>query len=237
MPNNYFKFKQFTIQQEYCAMKVGTDGVLLGAWINIGDARTILDIGTGTGLIALMLAQRSGANIDALDIDAGATKQTLQNFKNSPWNDRLNVIHEPFQTYSQKSKTKYDLLITNPPYFSGALKSQDEKRSAARHDHLLNRMELLEGSVRLLNARGRLGIILPIEEYNLFSAQIKEWNFFEIRKAFVIPKPDKKATRVMAELSFTQEPVETREIIIEKYGRHAYSEEYIDLTREYYLKF
>jgi len=236
MPNNYFKFKQFTIQQENCAMKVGTDGVLLGAWIDVGDARTILDIGTGTGLIALMLAQRSIAKIDAIDIDPDATKQAFDNFKNSPWHDRLNVVFESFQTYSQND-IKYDLLITNPPYFSDSLKASDEKRSFARHDHMLNRIDLLDGSIRLMNSDGRLGIILPIDEYTLFSSQISKWNLFEIRKTFVIPKPGKRATRVIAELSFTKHPVEIGELIIEKYGRHAYSEEYIDLTREYYLNF
>jgi tRNA1Val (adenine37-N6)-methyltransferase len=236
MPNNYFKFKQFTIQQENCAMKVGTDGVLLGAWVHVENANSILDIGTGTGLIALMLAQRCSAKIDAIEIDLAATEQALENFNNSPWKDRLNVNHEPFQVHSQKS-VKYDLLVTNPPYFSGALKSADLKRSAARHDSTLNKKELLDGSVRLLNSNGRLGIILPIEEYNVFSSQISQWNLFEIRKTFVIPKPGRKASRVIAELSFVQQPVEIGEMIIEKYGRHAYSEEYIGMTKEFYLKF
>lgn len=229
-------FKQFIIQQESCAMKVGTDGVLLGAWINVGNAKTILDIGTGTGLIALMLAQRSGAKIDAIDIDSGAVKQAFINFINSPWLDRLKIIHERFQTYSQKSD-KYDLLISNPPYFSRALRPINEMRSTARHDYMLNRTELLEGSVRVLNPKGRLGVILPVDEYNLLLAQLPTWNLFEIRKTFVIPKPGHKAARVLAELSFNQQPAEISEITIEKFGRHAYSEEYTELTKEFYLKF
>jgi tRNA1Val (adenine37-N6)-methyltransferase len=236
MPNSYFKFKQFIIYQENCAMKVGTDGVLLGAWVNAGKASTILDIGTGTGLIALMLAQRSEARIDAIDIDIDAVNQAKANIEKSPWYDRIHIIHEAFQTYSQKS-IKYDLLVTNPPYFLNALKSADAKRSIARHDHQLSQFDLIEGAARLLDPDGKFGVILPFTEYQIFTEQMQANNLFENRKTLVFTKPGKKPARILAEFSFFKLPVEMGEIVIEKYGRHAYSEEYIELTRDYYIKF
>lgn len=236
MPNDYFKFKQFTIHQENCAMKVGTDGVLLGAWINIGNAQTILDIGTGTGLIALMMAQRSSSEIDAIEIDQDAAKQAYANFRGSPWSNRLNIIHSSFQDYSINEK-KYDLLVANPPYFLNSLKTPDLKRAIARHDHLLNRYDLIEGSFRLLNLKGRLAVILPVAEYDLFTSQLLKLALFEIRKTTVIPKPGKKPERILAEFSFVKQPIEISELLVEKYGRHGYSEEYIELTKEFYLKF
>lgn len=217
-------------------MKVGTDGVLLGAWVNAGKASTILDIGTGTGLIALMLAQRSDARIDAIDIDIDAVDQAKINIEKSPWNNRIHIIHEAFQIYSQE-EIKYDLLITNPPYFLNALKSPDEKRSIARHDHQLGQCDLIEAAARLLNPGGKFGVILPFTEYQLFSEQMLTKDLFENRKTLVFTKPGKKPARILAEFSHFKLPVEMGEIVIEKYGRHAYSEEYIQLTRDYYIKF
>jgi tRNA1Val (adenine37-N6)-methyltransferase len=236
MPNNYFKFKQFTIQQEKSAMKVGTDGVLLGAWVNIENTSQILDIGTGTGLIALMLAQRSMATIDAIDMDNDAAKQAFENFQNSLWKDRLRVVHTSFQDFSWLP-LKYDLLVTNPPYFTRSLKAPDKKRSMARHDNSLNRIELLEGSKRLLNPQGRLGMILPVAEYDLFEPQLTDWGYFVYRKTFIIPNPGKKPVRILVELSFQKKTPEISEMIIEKLHRHDYSDEYINLTKDYYLKF
>ncbi len=236
MPNNYFQFKQFTIHQEGTAMKVETDGVLLGAWVKISNDKTILDIGTGTGLIALMLAQRSSAIIHAIEIDNSAAKQALENFQNSSWNGRLTLIHQSFQEYSNKN-IKYDLLVSNPPYFSESLKAPDEQRSTARHDHSLNRIGLLKGVMRLMDRKGRFAIILPVNEYKSFFDQAAGMGFFEIRKTRVISKPGKKAERIMAELSIQKHVLAENELIVEQYGRHGYSEDYIALTKDFYLKF
>ena len=129
MPNDYFKFKQFTIHQDKCAMKVGTDGVLLGAWAECANAKGILDIGTGTGLIALMIAQRSNAKIDAVEIDETASKQAKENIKKSLWNDRIEILNISFQDFSKSTNEKYDLIVSNPPYFQNSLYAPDEKRT------------------------------------------------------------------------------------------------------------
>jgi tRNA1Val (adenine37-N6)-methyltransferase len=236
MPNDYFAFKKFTIHQDNCAMKVGTDGVLLGAWVNTGAAESILDIGTGTGLITLMLAQRSNARIDAIDIDKSAVKQAEENVAGSPWKSRIHIIHESLQSFSKKN-SKYDLLVTNPPYYSNALKAPDEKRSMARHNYKLRQSELIEGILRLLNPGGSLGIILPVPAYELFLKELQNTGLHETRKTLVIPSPGKNPLRVLAEFSFTKRIPELSALIIEKYGRHDYSEEYIELTKDYYLNF
>src|ERR1017187_8250144 len=115
MSNTTFAFKQFTIKQDKCAMKVGTDAVLLGAWVNSVNSKNILDIGTGTGVIAIMLAQKSDANIDAIDIDEKAVQQALQNVNSCPWKERINVHHTAFQNFSANQQKKYDLIVSNPP--------------------------------------------------------------------------------------------------------------------------
>src|SRR5437016_1645971 len=136
MSDTTFHFRQFTVHQDKCAMKVGTDSVLLGSWVNAADSTDILDIGTGSGIIALMLAQKSFAQIDAIDVDENACNQAKENFKISPWFDRLHVIHQSFQDYSKSTSKKYNLIVSNPPYFHHASKPSEESRLNARHGDL-----------------------------------------------------------------------------------------------------
>ena len=147
MPNSSFEFKQFTIKQDKCAMKVGTDAVLLGSWATANGSHLILDVGTGTGIIAMMLAQKTIAHIDAIDIDELACIQAAQNVSESKFFGRVEVMHTSLQQYVKNAQKKYDLIITNPPYFEQSLKSSDEQRSCARHADVLPFDELIDGVV------------------------------------------------------------------------------------------
>lgn len=236
MPNDWFKFKQFTIWQDQCAMKVGTDGVLLGAWVNTGSCQRILDVGTGTGLIALMLAQRSNAIIDAVEIDAKASMQASDNFNASKWSNRLKVYNLPFQKYSGSDDNKYDLIVSNPPYFSNSLKAPDQKRSIARHDDTLTLADLLTYSCPLLGDSGRLGVIVPAEIFLRFKEEAKSKELYPLRLTFVRPTPSSLPKRILCEFSKQKLKERSDELVIEERGRHHYSMNYVKLTKDFYLK-
>ena len=236
MSNNYFRFKQFLIQQDRCAMKVGTDGVLLGAWVKIEGAKSILDIGTGSGLIALMLAQRSDCVIHGIEIEKNAAQQANENAAKSPWRNRISIFNQSLQDF-RSTTNRYDLIVSNPPYFERSMLAPDQNRSVARHNHFLTQQELLDGVKKLLRPHGRLALILPFEGYRGFRELALSSGFFEIRNMSVKPTPEKPANRVLGEFADIPGRTDPSEIVIEKYGRHGYSEEYIDLTKYFYLKF
>ncbi|MDR2388486.1 MAG: methyltransferase [Tannerellaceae bacterium] len=236
MANDYFRFKQFTIQQDRCAMKVGTDGTLLGAWVR-PNGRKLLDVGTGTGLIALMLAQRNpDAVIDAVEIDADACSQAKENVKDSPFADRICVIHASFSDYASHTTLKYDLVVSNPPYFVRSLKNPDEQRCIARHTDALPLEELLEKSKELLLPGGRIALILPsVREKELVALACgKELGI--VRQTDVVPVSGSVAKRLLVELSVSSSaPAERDTLPIEK-ARGAYSQAYVALTQNFYLK-
>ncbi len=238
MANDWFKFKQFMVNQGKTAMKVGTDGVLLGAWAGCDHARRILDIGSGTGLIALMMAQRySEAWIDAVEIDREAASQAGENFGGSPWSHRLFLHHKRFQDFARGRGRKYDLIVANPPYFSGAKKAPEKSRSAARHDDTLPREELLQNGVNLLRPSGSFAVILPFDGSDGFIEQARGMSLYPRQIMKVRPVPNKPFSRIL--LSFTFEPADPGEeiLVIESGGRHVYSDEYKRLTRDFYLAF
>jgi len=236
--NSYFKFKKFTVYQEKCAMKVGTDAVLLGAWVNTGGVRQILDVGTGTGLIALMCAQRSEALIDAVEIDQAAAEQAFENVSNCLWSSRIKVIKDSFQHFAQSdSALKYDLIVSNPPYFSNSLKSPQKTRSLARHNDELSMESLLFYSARLLNSGGVLGIIVPFDGYRNIVASAHFNGFYVMRQLLIRPKEGKNFTRVMLELSMKSKQEIINELTLRKAGSNDYTEEFKLLTRDFYLKF
>lgn len=174
MPGTSFAFKQFIIKQDKCAMKVGTDAVLLGAWVIPNGSKQILDIGTGTGVVALMLAQKTEAHIDAIDIDENAFIQAKQNVSESKFANQVSVIHSSLQDYSKITSNKYNLIVTNPPYFEQSLKSSDEQRSFARHADVLPFEELIEGVTKLLDQKGKFCLILPTLEAEKFRAMAQK---------------------------------------------------------------
>jgi len=218
-------------------MKVGTDGVLLGAWTDCENATSVLDIGTGTALISLMIAQRSTANIDAVEIDDEACRQATENIGKSPWKDRVEVFNQSFQDFTKSTEKKYDLIVSNPPYFQNSLFTPDKKRTNARHNSNLKLEDLIQGSVKLLSENGALSIILPYLEGNMFILKASEMGLYCIRQTNVLPKPNREPKRLLLEFMKTKKPLVEQEIIIELGKRHEYSDAYKNLTKIFYLAF
>jgi len=236
MPNQYFQFKQFIVHQEHCAMKVGTDGVLLGAWAPIKKTdQNILDVGTGTGLIALMLAQRSNAVIKAIDIEAGAVKQATVNFESSPWKNRLFLFHTSLQDFSSLYESCYDLIVSNPPYFSNSLKAPEQSRNIARHNDTLPLEDFFRCADKLLINTGRICLILPVSETFQCVKLAKKTGFNCSIHTVVIPKPYSNPKRVLLEFSRESSTVINNTLLIESEQRHVYSEEFIELVKAFYL--
>ncbi len=234
MPNPYFQFKQFKINQDRCAMKVGTDGVLLGAWADVSGVQSILDIGTGTGLIALMLAQRSSAAISGIEIDEEATAQAIENVRNSPWQERINIENVSLQAFMKNTGYSFDLIVSNPPYFNKSLKNPDDRRSVARHTDSLSRQDLIAAAVALLSGTGRLAVILPTAEGLEFILQAETNGLYCSKKTKVIPRPGAMEKRLLLEFSRTKRICLEDSLLIE-IERHCYSEEFRRLTDAYYL--
>ncbi len=236
--NSFFQFKQFTINQSDCAMKVGTDGVLLGSWTEIKSANYILDIGTGTGLIALMLAQKSSAQINAIEINELAGKQAAENFATSPWNKRVQVHICSFQDFFISSTEKYDLIVSNPPYFSESLKNPSESRCLARHNDELSQQDLLIGVQQLLRKTGRFCVIFPVKEGNNFIDLAEKNNLFCTKKTNVYSNFNTSIKRLLIEFSPTPSDVPLiNNLVIETGERHSYTEQYKTLTKDFYLNF
>ena len=233
MSNPYFQFKQFTVRHDKCAMKVGTDGVLLGAWAPVQNAKYILDVGAGSGLISLQLAQRNPwASITSIEIDPAAAAQAKENIQSSPWSDRMEVICSDFRDYH--AENKFDLIVSNPPYFVDSLECPDRQRAAARHNDSLTYEDLLEGVSGLLTENGFFTVVIPadVAERVKKIASIKK--LYAVRQLNVITKPGGIPKRVLITFSFSNQECIVEELLTEL-ARHQYSEEYMTLTRDYYL--
>ncbi|MCD7899255.1 MAG: methyltransferase [Bacteroides sp.] len=232
MANSYFQFKKFIIHQDQCAMKVGTDGVLLGAWVQVETAKQILDIGTGTGLIALMLAQRSHATITALEIDQSSAEQAQTNIFNSPWSDRIKVICMDFNKF--ETNQTFDVIVSNPPFFNNSLNSPKKSRTVARHTDSLSYNNLFAGIAPLLDNKGEVSIIIPADILNQIKEIAREYHLFPSRQLNIITKAGKVSKRALISFIFEENPYTIKEMFLEK-ERHQYSKEYIELTKDFYL--
>ncbi len=226
-----FKFKQFSIIQKKSAMKVGTDGVMLGAWASVNNAKNILDIGCGTGLISLMIAQRnSKADIIGIEIDKETSKEANININNSQWAERISIYNTSLQNYI--SSQKFDLIISNPPFFHKT--TFNNKRNIARHSNFLSFDDILNYTASNLSDTGKFSVIIPKESENNFIKNAKNHNLY-LRKICNIKGNEKtNIVRVMLELSFQKIEKKTEEIIIE-IDRNRYTEDYINLCKDFYL--
>ena len=233
MPNNYFKFKQFTIVQDGCAMKVGTDGCLLGGWFDCSNSRRILDIGCGSGLIAIMAAQRCNAEITGIEIDRNAAIQARENVKNSPWAERIEIVNKDLLTYS--SEKKFDTIVSNPPYFVNSLKCDNSSRTLARHSDSLSSKDFFRKCAEISTPAPMVAIIIPSDIMDEWKTSAEESGFFIKRITYIKTTPNKLPKRVLIEFARTVEEPVIKTLVLEE-TRGEYSEDAKKILRDFYLK-
>lgn len=233
-----FKFKQFSVQQDRCAMKIGTDAVLLGAWCPIdNNPFSVLDIGAGTGILSLMLAQRSNAEqIDSLEIDEEAYEQCVENFENSPWSDRLFCFHAGLDEFVDEPEDEYDIIISNPPFYSEDYKTDSSQRDLARFQDALPFEDLIEATDLLLSENGIFAVIIPYKEEERFIDLCAEVELFPVKVTRI--KGSHTTTIVRSLLAFKRYELSvlTADELVIEISRHEYTDDYINLTKDFYLK-
>ena len=236
MSNDYFRFKKFTVLQAKSAFRVGTDGVLLGAAADLPASGRILDAGTGTGLIALMAAQRTSCSITAVEPDRESFLEAAENFRQSPWSDRLKAEMITLRDFSGREPPgSFECLVSNPPFFRASLKSAVEPVARARHSEYMSSAELLESAARLLKPEGTLQVILPYREGTIFIAEASDFSFYCNRVIKVRPRPGTQPKRLILKFEREKRPLEEKFITI--YSGKGYSGDFISLTRDFYLDF
>lgn len=230
----HFHFKQFTVRHDRCTMKVGTDAVLLGSWAVVGNAKNILDVGTGSGVIALMTAQRTGdATIDAVEIETQNAEQARENVLHSPWPTKVAVHNVPIQEFT--GGTQYDVIISNPPYFNNSQEPPDERRHQARHTVSLDYVALISCVRRLLKPGGKFNVILPYAEGLQFIDLAAQYKLNCSRKYSFRTRQAKPIERWLLEFTYNQSMTEEGEILLYEKGL-VWSDSYVELTRDFYLK-
>ena len=219
-------------------MKVGTDSVILGSWAQTCGLNNGLDIGTGTGLLALMLAQKGVKKITAIELDEAACLQANENINSSRFKNQITLVHSSFQNYFMVSPERFDLIIANPPYFNSSLKSKDEKKTIARHDETLIKSELLHGVKTLLTDYGKFFCIIPYTDNHIFLSLARDKGLFASRTLLVFSK---KEQSIPKRIAFQLEKVERKNIAeqlyIENNFRHDFTASYKELTGEFYINF
>lgn len=229
-----FYFKQFTIHQANTAMKVGTDGVLLGAWADFQNTDSVLDIGTGTGLIALMMAQKYPlAKISAIEINEDAYNDATLNTQLSPWSHRISTILGDINSFNFNDK--FDLIISNPPFYNSTFKELELKRALARHTHSLSFTELINSTAKHLSINGKCFFIIPFSEEENFVNSAQKYQLFAHKICRVKGNEASDFKRSLVSFSFSKIPIEESTLVIEK-TRGVYTEAYINLVKDFYLK-
>jgi tRNA1Val (adenine37-N6)-methyltransferase len=235
MANDYFEFKEFIIYQGKSPFKVGTDGVILGASADVAGVRNILDIGAGTGLISIMLAQRSAVTITAIEPDLNSFGQLKDNVSICKWKGRIETNCTRLQDYHPG--IKFDLIVSNPPYFTDSLRNPDPSKASARHNYSLPPIEMLGCVSELLENEGRFEVIMPFPEGNVFIAEAAMNGLYCNKIVKIKPLPNSEIRRII--LTFSRQKLKPSEkfLVIERGARHEFTEEYINLTKDFYLKF
>jgi tRNA1Val (adenine37-N6)-methyltransferase len=238
MANQFFNFKHFSVKHDRCAMKVGTDGVLLGAWSKVCHKRKVLDVGAGSGLLSLMIAQRNKeAFVTALEIEQQASGQAIENIQNSAWKDRIVVVNSSLQNFS--TDEKFDLIVSNPPFFSASKANECQLRTVARHDHSLNVAELMYYSSLLAARKAGLSVIYPYQHRNMLFEAAADNSWFPEYITHVCPKWNYEPVRILAHFTNYYKPANilNDHLFIEKENRHDFTDEYKTLTKDFYLAF
>ena len=226
-----FNFKQFSISHSQSTMKVGTDAVLLGAWIPLPEnCENILEIGSGCGVIALMLAQRTNAKITGIDIDENSIIEAQKNAENSSWKNNVQFIHQNVQDFAQKTTQKFEVIVSNPPFFENSLKSPKPNKNISKHTITLSLEQILNMVHILLSENGRFGLILPIEASEKIEKLATEKHLYVTKRMQVYPTPTKKANRMLLMFERKKNICEEEKLIIRDGG---YTEEYLEMVREY----
>jgi tRNA1Val (adenine37-N6)-methyltransferase len=248
--NEMFRFKQFCVRQSFSAMKVNTDGVLLGAWVSLDKAGSecrVLDIGTGTGVISLILAQRlSGQNtinsffVEAIDVDKLSSEEAAYNFSCSPWHEKLLSEWISLQDYYQENgEKKFDIIVSNPPFFTGSLKAPGRRRSVARHNDDLPYELIIRSSYGMLKDSGVLAVVLPAEESEIFISCARKEKMTLERLCKIKTLSDRKEKRYLMEFALTGETLAVREeqLVIQEIAGKEFTPQYKNLTKDFYLNF
>jgi tRNA1Val (adenine37-N6)-methyltransferase len=230
-----FRFKQFIVDDDRSTMRIGTDAILLGAWADPRTAKSILEIGTGCGVISLMLSQRSNARIDAIDVDEESIKQAESNFQKSPWSKNLHQQCITLQNFSLATDQKYDMIVTNPPFFIDSLPSPDARKNRARHTSFLSRQELITGVKHLLNPGGIFWIILPLEDSRKLITLAETAGMYIRKQMKVKPKPGKKINRILSGFGFQPDAAPFCDELVIRNEDNSFTKEYVTFTEPYYF--
>lgn len=234
--NNSFQFKQFKVFHDKSSMKVGTDAVLLGCLVDLSSSKNILDIGCGCGLISLIAAQRSEASATGIDIHKNSVEQANKNFELSPWTESIKAFHISLQELASTSETRFDHILSNPPFFENSMKSPDFNRNLARHNDSLSSLDLILSAKKLLSSNGILSLVMPQTEGEDFIRLSIKHGFFLKKKVQVFPKASKNYNRVIFSLSLKPVPTTCEKLIIRKESND-YTNHYRELTKDFYLAF
>ena len=230
-----FFFKKFGLFHHRSTMKIGTDAIILGRWVEVSENDDVLDIGTGCGLLPLMLAQKGIKSADAVEIDRDSFEEAAQNFSNSAWKSQLSAIFEDVKDYAAHCEKKYDLIVSNPPFYFGDNIPEKAKKSLARHTNTLSYRDLLQSVKRLMKPDGRFALVLPAIETKTFLKEAENQGFYIKKQMEIVPIEGKEPNRVNMQLVVNQVDTIENEIIILRHQDHSYTKEYKDFLKDYYL--
>ncbi len=235
MSNNWFQFKSFNIFQYKTAMKVGVDSVLLGSLASFDKPKHVLDIGTGTGLLAFMAEQRTNATIIAVEIEENAYEQSKENITNNNKQDKIEVFNMSFQDYYKSTEIKFDHIICNPPFFQNSYKSGNDKRNTARHNINLKPEELFSGVSNIISDKGIFSLIVPVNLFEIYMQLSDQYKILCFNTIKIFPKNGKLAHRYILEFSKEKRKQLTGNISIRERDTNQYTDQYKEITKDFYL--